>query len=80
MGSPIVAPANPRPSSKSWFSKLKQRCVWREEFETLDEARTKINTYINDYHDRPHSGLGYKTPAAVAATWQDPIDQSIPAA
>ena len=24
---------------ESWFSKLKQRCVWREEFETLDEAR-----------------------------------------
>ena len=24
---------------ESWFSKLKQRCIWREEFETLDEAR-----------------------------------------
>ena len=24
---------------ESWFSKLKQRCVWREEFETLDQAR-----------------------------------------
>jgi putative transposase len=55
---------------ESWFSKLKLRCVWREEFETLDEARTKINTYINNYHHRPHSGLGYKTPAAVAATWK----------
>jgi putative transposase len=65
---------------ESWFGKLKQRCVWREEFETLDEARHKINTYINNYHHRPHSGLDYKTPAAVAATWQDPINQSIPAA
>ena len=24
---------------ESWFSKLKQRCVWREEFETLEQAR-----------------------------------------
>src|SRR5215210_2586009 len=23
---------------ESWFSKLKERCVWREEFETLEEA------------------------------------------
>jgi putative transposase len=65
---------------ESWFSKLKLRCVWREEFETLDEARTKINAYINNYHHRPHSGLGYKTPAAVAATWKDHHDLAIPAA
>jgi putative transposase len=65
---------------ESWFSKLKLRCVWREEFETLEEARTKINTYINSYHHRPHSGLGYKTPAAVAATWKDHHDLATPAA
>jgi putative transposase len=65
---------------ESWFSKLKLRCVWREEFETLDEARTKIDTYINSYHHRPHSGLSYKTPAAVAATWKDHHDLAIPAA
>ncbi len=27
---------------ESWFSKLKQRCIWRNEFETLDEARAAI--------------------------------------
>ncbi len=52
---------------ESWFSKLKQRCVWREEFETLDEARTKIGAYIDGYHHRPHSGLAYRTPREVAA-------------
>ena len=33
-----AATATPRArrSSSRWFSKLKQRCVWREEFETLD--------------------------------------------
>jgi putative transposase len=65
---------------ESWFSKLKQRCVWRDEFETLDEAREKIGTYIDRYHHRPHSRLAYRTPREVAATWKDHDDQSIPAA
>jgi len=65
---------------ESWFSKLKQRCVWREEFETLDQARSVIGAYIDGYHHRPHSGLAYRTPREVAATWKDHDDQSIPAA
>jgi len=65
---------------ESWFSKLKQRCIWREEFETLDEARAKIGAYIDRYHHRPHQGLAYRTPREVAATWKDHNDQSIPAA
>ena len=56
---------------ESWFSKLKLRCVWREEFETLEEARTKIGHYIDAYHHRPHSGLNYRTPHEVARTWKD---------
>jgi putative transposase len=65
---------------ESWFSKLKLRCVWREEFETLDEAREKIAGYIDRYHHRPHSGLAYKTPREVAATWKDHDDHLTPAA
>jgi putative transposase len=65
---------------ESWFSKLKLRCVWREEFETLDEARAKIGAYVTHYHHRPHSGLGYQTPAQVAATWNDHDNHAIPAA
>jgi putative transposase len=65
---------------ESWFSKLKQRCIWREEFETLDEARAAIGAYIDRYHHRPHQGLAYRTPREVAATWKDHDDQSIPAA
>jgi putative transposase len=65
---------------ESWFSKLKERCVWREEFETLDQARAAIGAYIDAYHNRPHSGLAYRTPREVAATWKDHDDQSIPAA
>ena len=64
----------------SWFGKLKQRCVWREEFATLDEARAVIGAYVDSYHPRPHSRLAYRTPHEVAATWKDQRNQSIPAA
>jgi putative transposase len=56
---------------ESWFGKLKERCVWREEFETLDQARQAIGAYVDRYHDRPHSRLNYNTPREVAATWND---------
>jgi putative transposase len=44
---------------ESWFSKLKERLIWRTEFETLDQARKEVGTYITHYHDRPHAGLNY---------------------
>jgi putative transposase len=56
---------------ESWFGKLKERCVWREEFETLDHARQAIGDYVIRYHHRPHSRLDYRTPLEVAATWND---------
>jgi len=56
---------------ESWFGKLKERCVWRHEFETLDQAREVIGTHVDRYHDRPHSKLDYRTPREVAATWND---------
>ena len=66
---------------ESWFGKLKERCVWLHEFETLDEAREVIGTHIDGYHHRPHSGLNYRTPAEVAQTWDDALgDLQTPAA
>ena len=65
---------------ESWFSKLKLRCVWREEFETLEQARAVIGAFIDRYHHRPHSGLNYRTPQEVAATWQHHQDDLTPAA
>jgi putative transposase len=65
---------------ESWFSKLKERCVWRHEFETIDQAREEIDRYIDRYHHRPHSRLAYRTPREVAATWKDHDDHAIPAA
>jgi putative transposase len=65
---------------ESWFGKLKERCVWREEFETLDQARQAIGAYVTKYHHRPHSRLDYNTPLEVAATWSDGQDHLTPAA
>jgi putative transposase len=56
---------------ESWFAKLKERCIWLHEFETLDQAREVIAAHIDHYHHRPHSGLAYRTPAEVAQTWED---------
>ena len=56
---------------ESWFRYLKERCVWRHEFETLDQAREVIAAYIDHYHDRPHSRLDYRTPREVRQTWDD---------
>ena len=54
---------------ESWFSKLKEREVWPNEYETLDDAITGVTRYIDRYHHRPHSRLGYQTPLEVAALW-----------
>src|ERR671936_604191 len=56
---------------ESWFGKLKEREVWLNEYETLDDARRGIGGYIERYHQRPHSGLNYRTPDEVRRTWED---------
>ena len=56
---------------ESWFGKLKEREVWLNEYETLDDARQGIAGYVDRYHHRPHSGLNYRTPTEVARTWED---------
>ncbi len=56
---------------ESWFGKLKEREVWRNEYETLEEARRGIGGYVDRYHERPHSSLDYRTPKEVRKTWED---------
>jgi putative transposase len=58
---------------ESWFAKLKESCVWLNEFEALDGAREVIAAHIDTYHHRPHSGLNYSAPAEVAQTWDDAL-------
>jgi putative transposase len=54
---------------ESWFGKLKEREVWLNEYETLDDAKRGIGDYVDRYHRRPHSGLNYRTPLEVRQTW-----------
>lgn len=56
---------------ESWFGKLKEREVWLNEYETIDDARRAIGRYVERYHHRPHSGLNYRTPLEVRQTWED---------
>ena len=56
---------------ESRFGKLKEREVWLNEYETLDDARRGIGGYVDRYHRRPHSGLNYRTPLEVRGTWED---------
>lgn len=56
---------------ESWFGKLKEREVWLNEYETLEKARAGIAGYVDRYHQRPHSGLNYRTPLEVRQTWED---------
>ena len=56
---------------ESWFGKLKEREVWLNEYETLDDARRGIGGYVDRYHHRPHSSLNYRTPLEVRETWED---------
>jgi putative transposase len=58
---------------ESWFGKLKEREVWLNEYETLDDARRGVGGYVDRYHHRPHSGLNYRTPHEVARTWDAPL-------
>ena len=61
---------------ESWFGKLKEREVWRSEYETLDEAREAIGSYVDRYHHRPHSSLDYQTPEEVRQTWEDAPEEN----
>jgi putative transposase len=62
---------------ESWFSKLKERLIWRMEFETLEELRAELAAYVERYHHRPHSGLNYLTPKEVRQTWDDAQEQPL---
>jgi putative transposase len=59
---------------ESWFSKLKEREVWRHDYETLADARAGVDRYVDRYHHRPHQFLGYRTPKEVRQTWEDAQD------
>jgi putative transposase len=59
---------------ESWFGQFKKRCAWRAEWQSFDQARSEVAQYMDRDHRRPHSGLGYRAPLEVAATWRPDPD------
>jgi putative transposase len=70
-GALYVAPASPWQNgyAESFHSKLRDEFLDREEFEDEDQARALGALWKGEYNtERPHSSLGYQTPAEFAAT------------
>ncbi len=66
-----IAPGSPWENaySETFNSRLRDELLDREVFETLKEAKVIVEDHRLDYnHRRPHSSLGYRTPAEFAAT------------
>jgi putative transposase len=69
-GALYVAPASPWQNgyAESFHSKLRDEFLDREEFENEPQARALGALWKEEYNtERPHSSLGYKTPAEYAA-------------
>src|SRR4051795_6085319 len=70
-GALYVAPASPWQNgyAESFHSKLRDEFLDREEFESEPQARELGTLWKGEYNtERPHSSLGYLTPAEFAAT------------
>ncbi len=70
-GTLYVAPASPWQNgyAESFHSRLRDEFLDREEFESEPQARALGTLWKEEYNtERPHSSLGYKTPAEFAAT------------
>ena len=66
---------------ESFNGKLRDELLNRELFLNVPEVRFVLDEWRLDYnHHRPHSSLGWKTPAAFAATLNDPAVGVFPAA
>ena len=45
---------------------MREEVLDREEFDTLEEAKSHIENWIEEYNQkRPHSGLNYRTPLEI---------------
>jgi putative transposase len=66
----FIAPGKPMQNGfcESFNERMRDELLNESLFLGLDHARTKITNWVDDYNQRrPHSALGYLTPAAYAA-------------
>jgi transposase InsO family protein len=72
-GALYVAPGSPWQNgyAESFHSRLRDEFLDREEFESEGQARALGALWKEEYNtERPHSSLGYKTPAEYSATYE----------
>ena len=72
VGSAFIPPAQPWKNGfiESFHDKFRDECLQREWFSSLLDAQVVIADWRLHYNtERPHSSLGYKTPAAFAAQY-----------
>jgi len=74
----FIAPGKPMQNGfcESFNGRMRDELLIESLFFGLDHARTKIAEWADDYNEqRPHSALGYLTPAAYAANLTATCDQ-----
>src|ERR1700677_2319225 len=74
----FIAPGKPMQNGfcESFNGRMRDELLNESLFLSLDHARTKITNWVNDYNQRrPHSALGYLTPAAYAANLSATCDR-----
>jgi putative transposase len=55
---------------EAFNGRLRQECLDRHWFTSIDDARTIIEAWYQEYNaERPHGALGNRTPQAFAAQW-----------
>jgi len=70
----FITPGSPWENGyiESFIDKLRDECLNREIFRNGQEARTVVNNWRQEYNNyRPHSSLGYLTPAEFAQRYQE---------
>ena len=82
-GTLYVAPGSPWQNgyAESFHSKVRDEFLNREDFESEPQSRALGALGKEEYNtERPHSSLGYQTPAEFAATCVRylPIDEDLP--
>ena len=78
-----IDPGNPWQNGRleRFNGSLRDECLNMETFHSQDHARALIRLYGRHYDERrPHSALGYLTPAEFGAKWKAESAGTVPAA
>ena len=82
IGCALIDPGKPwqNGATESFNGKFRDECLSLEWFRSRSEAQVVIETWRRHFNEvRPHSSLGYLTPAAFAARMKEQDARSAPA-